>query len=466
MSALAGVLRRAGIRSRSSFGDRAFAAYAALLVGLVVVAPMLRAMWLLLQEPGVRTAVLGVPFSGMLAAVLAALASALLVGTTWGPAAHTPWLTGVLAESPFGRVRAFGGPVALLTGLSAALFGTLATLTATALASDLSLDVLVTSGVAVFFLGAALPPMALLGQRLGRTGRFWAICAFAIALTLLFIPSGPALVANASLTVAVVCGAVFLVLAALSPALLRGLTSTQLTRAAVQGEVAREGLTALDLARVSDNARPVPYLGRRWRAVRTSLPRPLMFLRSGAMSAARTPDRAILAVVGIAGAGILLVAGGPVAVAIATGALFVSLGALSDGIRHAAGPASLRYGIARWYQLLLHLALPTLICVALVAVVWVVGGGSAALVAGAACVLALGLRVSDAAKGQLPIELLAPVPTPVGDMGALFRLVWAIDAIALAIIGGYSIGGGALVWVGGVVAIVAWVAISRWRRDF
>lgn len=72
MSVVRGVLRRAGTTTRSSAGDRAFAVYAAVLVLLIVVAPVGRALWIILVRADVTAGIAAVPVSAVLAEVLAA----------------------------------------------------------------------------------------------------------------------------------------------------------------------------------------------------------------------------------------------------------------------------------------------------------------------------------------------------------------------------------------------------------
>lgn len=81
------------------------------------------------------------------------------------------------------------------------------------------------------------------------------------------------------------------------------------------------------------------------------------------------------------------------------------------------------------------------------------------------------LRVFDAAKGPLPIQLLMPVPTPVGDVSSGNVLLWQSDAVLLALlIGGVSttllptapLGAVALLSI--ALVVVACAAVFRVRK--
>lgn len=56
---------------------------------------------------------------------------------------------------------------------------------------------------------------------------------------------------------------------------------------------------------------------------------------------------------------------------------------------------------------------------------------------GACGAVAVALRLLGALKGPLPQRLLAPIPSPVGDLAGMNILLWALDApIWSAVIGG------------------------------
>lgn len=83
------------------------------------------------------------------------------------------------------------------------------------------------------------------------------------------------------------------------------------------------------------------------------------------------------------------------------------------------------------------------------------------------------VRVYDGAKGPLPVLLLMPVVTPIGDLSVLNVLLWQSDAIlfALAIGGGLSLAYftstsntvAALIWLAVASIVVALFALRRIR---
>jgi hypothetical protein len=68
------------------------------------------------------------------------------------------------------------------------------------------------------------------------------------------------------------------------------------------------------------------------------------------------------------------------------------------------------------------------------------------LVAPAIVLLLVVVRAFDAAKGPLPLEVMAPVVTPAGDASALVIAAWQADALVLS-------GGSVLAVVSAVAAV-------------
>ena len=56
--------------------------------------------------------------------------------------------------------------------------------------------------------------------------------------------------------------------------------------------------------------------------------------------------------------------------------------------------------------------------------------------------IAVAIRASDTAKGDLPAYLLTPIPTPMGDMSAVMVTSWQSDALLGAAITGGLLGYG------------------------
>jgi hypothetical protein len=121
---------------------------------------------------------------------------------------------------------------------------------------------------------------------------------------------------------------------------------------------------------------------------------------------------------------------------------YLSAGAFSDGVRAHADNigAPPLFGIAAQPLALFHLILPLIAsCVLMVA--GAVGASGfvhselqiSVVTASAFAVVMVALRGVSAVKGPLPITLLLPVPTPVGDVSILFALAWAFDGLLIAL---------------------------------
>lgn len=209
---------------------------------------------------------------------------------------------------------------------------------------------------------------------------------------------------------------------------------------------------------------------------------------------ARTPARSLAAGACVLGAGLLLgsldlallgPAGAAAAGATAVLLSYASIGPWCRGLRAAAEtvggfgltPLSPRALLVR------HFVVPGILSVSLISggagAVAALGGllreGSVAplhlataTAAGAVtAAVALLLRLSGALKGPLPQGLLAPVPTPVGDMAGVNVLVWSLDGVLVAaLIGGVlaavtaaSLGAGA------ICAALALALLAAWARS-
>ncbi|TDP89289.1 hypothetical protein EDF62_3372 [Leucobacter luti] len=187
----------------------------------------------------------------------------------------------------------------------------------------------------------------------------------------------------------------------------------------------------------------------------------------------RTPARSLAALLGIVTAGLiwasLFVEPRDMLSSALLGAVVVlgttlSLPAWCRGIATSAagaGSPSL-FPIAPGGLILRHTIAPLLLAVAALgagaAVAAAVWPGEAAWSASATvpliAVVAVMLRVAAALKGTIPLRLLAPVPTPAGDMSGLNVFIWSLDGPVIAVLAGAALGalwGGAGAG-GGVVA--------------
>lgn len=488
------VWRSRGSRHR---GDRAYVVYLTLMVLLVAVFPLLRALWVALTsaEGIALLASAGAPHASGLF-VVGLWVAALIAGRERGPALRPPVLTHAFTSSDLPYTAAFGAAalragsaVTALTVLVAALAG--AALVHAGLAAPLGAFLFVACALGA---GVVAAVAWLAGQAFPRASLLVALTliGFALAGALLpspamFLPwnwvgaaypgafSAPAaLAAAASISFAV--GAV-----ALAPSLLNRLDADRLLNQSMRWDAALSQASGMELAAAVSVYRTVPSRGRAATAVRLGSGRVSMFLRRDAIGAARTPGRLIAGLLAVAAAGaVLTLAAAPGSLSGAWGAvagavLFFGLGPLTDGVRHAADIAGdfPLYGLRDEHLVLLHALFPlaatiAVLVIAVLVTVLATGadlltplGGSLAL-----ALLTLATRVASALKGSLPPVLLAPIPTPMGDLGAAVRLVWAMDALLLAALSGIA---AALVGAAPLAIVVAGAAISavalhRWRH--
>lgn len=475
-------------------GDRAYLAYLVLMVALVTVAPVARAVWLSVSSAA-GAALFASPASpSVTSAVVAGLwASALLLGRDRGPALLPPFPTHALATSDMSRAVAFRGSVlraglvmTSLTTISAGLVGI-------SLASGRLTDVLgavmfIAAGFMVgvvatvaWIVGQAFPRVAVnLGLSILGMGMFTATFPAVQPFTPWGWPglaypgvgSPAAVVALTALTAALVAAV---------PALMNRLGLADLMAQAMRWESATTHAAGMDLAGAATVYQARRRLGRNLRAVRASQPLPIVFLIRDAMGAVRTPGRLIVGVLALGVAGTLITfaftpgAPGWVLGAAAGVVLYAGLSPLSDGIRHAASVAGdlPLYGISDEHLLAGHTIFPlavTALVLLVVVLVWCAAAGlglaAPVLSSLALGILALADRISSALKGPLPTALLAPIPTPVGDLGAAVRVTWAFDGVlAAALIGAAT----ALMFqfpvlfLGVAVTLVA-VGAYRWRH--
>ncbi|MFS4505530.1 hypothetical protein ACMA46_04765 [Clavibacter sp. Sh2141] len=471
-------------RGGASAMDLAYAVYAGVLTVLIVGVPLLRAVVLQLAEPSEAAAL--VEHGPTAAAVVAGLAATALVlaGGARGPALLPPFLTSALVGSDLPRAAVLARPAARAVLGCAALAGIVALLPGLALlvagAADPGPVVAWTAGGTL--VGVILAGCWLAGQRLTPGGRAGAAAvllgstAVAVLAPVPVVPVVPVVPwaalgsllpggdeAGGSAAGLGVLAAFAAVALAVAPALLGGLRGAELLAQAQRWQTATTLATTGDLAMATGGFRPVPRIGRGWRAVGGGSPAALV-LRRDLVGALRTPVRVISACLGIAAAGALVAValdgtgaalGMPAVGAALVG--FLALGVGADGFRHVVEVSSAPplYGIPTGRLLLLHAALPATaggacaLAGAGIAVAAGAGAGAGAValvVAPAVVLLLVVVRAFDAAKGPLPLEVVAPVPTPAGDASALVVAAWQADALILA-------GGSVLAVVSAVAAV-------------
>lgn len=445
--------------------DRAYLVYVTLMVALVTIVPLVRVVSVsMTSTDGITLLTSSDAPSITMLATAGIWASSLLLGRVHGPALRPPFLSYALASSNVSRAASFRGPFLLsmatmvtLTTMVGILIGASLVSAGHSPLSDALMFVLASTCVGVISAIAWL-----VGQAMPRTAAVLAPTVFALGVVTNAIPAiqpftpwgwvGFAYpVATATGSLAPLLTAAMIAVAAV-PTLLNRLTLTLLISQAVRWETATSYASAMELADATTVYQARPGTGRYLRAVKPTLPRPLMFVLRDAVGALRTPVRLFAAVLALAAAATLLTFGtaseSPAwALGAAAGViLFAGLGPLTDGIRHAASVASdlPLYGISDGRLLAQHTLFPVLVAITVLAFTSVIcslfiGHAMPAMVGSLPLgILAITARIGNALKGPLPPALLTPIPTPIGDLGAAARLTWALDGVVLTALAGAS----------------------------
>lgn len=460
---------RAAWRSRTarrSTADVAYAGYLAAVTGLLLVVPAVVVVLDALRTPAVLAAL--EPATAPRTATLAiglAWSTALVVGGTYGPVTIDPVLVGLwgCTDLPrrIGLRPHFLHRAAWLTTAGAAA-GALAGAVPGAAGSTLLR--LALAGAAV---GLVTSIAWLAGQAAARHS--WWLGLGLLGLTLLATDWPPAR---------------WLGLAALAaplavPHLLDTLRGPDLLAMALRWQSAATTARSGDVQSALGSLRALPRRGRRWRAI-TPGPAPVRYGTADLVGAARTTGRTVTGwltlTLGALLAGLatepssatLLAAGGALLA-------YLGLGVFCDGLREAAALAAqpALYGHGTWQLFALRGVAPAVASLAAGAV----AGGLAALTGTAVhgttillvLVAVLTVRAWGAAKGPLPVALLAPVPTPLGDLSGINVTVWLADAPLLALLAGGGPGwllttGRAQDAVVGVAALVGALLLGLRRR--
>lgn len=484
----------------SSAREIAFTVYAGIAVVLCAVFPVARALVLVLADSAAVGAIAGSRSALWLGvAACVALAALVVVGALRGPATTRPVFVWTIASNDLPRRTALLPPFLRAGTILSLLVGSIASLAGAALLiagrwSPLDLAVFVAGCLLFGMLGAM---MWLLGQFAGSS-RAWLAATGVLALGVLsawapvllhLTPWGWLIQLSRAPAAASLWLAALLPTAAgcllLAPLLLDRLSGTALMAQAMRWESATMAGVSGDLTLSLALFRALPRLGRNWHAV-VSGNRWAVYWWRGLIGAFRTPVRMLSGMAGLA-LGNTLVALSPVAppavaaVGGAAGALltFLSLGPLSDGLRHAAEAAAAPalYGYRSSTLVPLMLVFPASIEAVLAAlpaaaVVAFAGLPLAPIASGSVAVIAVLSRVLHSAKGPLPPLLLTPIPTPFGDLSGLVVLVWQGDALLITALTGTvaaaALASGSVGLASGSTAVIAgavtWLAIRRYRR--
>ncbi|MDQ0643030.1 hypothetical protein [Microbacterium murale] len=476
-------------------GDTAYVVYVSVLVAAIAGVPIVRAIVLALATPAAMST-LSEAGTERIVAVLGALiwAGALAGGRARGPVVPPPFVAATLSRSDISPRVAwardfFGSAVGMVLVLGA--------ISALAVSGFLAHAAAVGASVS-FIIGTVLFAVSttaiwLAGQVLGRRGAV--ILGSALVLLLVAavaIPLDPPLLPASALadlwpSTPGATGTALVVLATTAVAalwafvvLLDRMLPTTVEEHAQRWEAMTVLATTGDISGALDRTRARPTVGRRVR-IPFSQPLILAVLQRAAIGAARTPLRAVVALIALATAGVgwawfaELQAGPRWVPAVGAGLLtFAAIGAFSDGFREAADMAGRPavYGRTAWGMLLLNLPLPLLAGVMVPTAAAIVAGGgveTAAIVATIGVAL-VAVRAYDATKGPMPIELMMPVPTPAGDASAIGMWAWQADAllwtgvVAFWLSTSSTAGPATLLWALPIAGLLAALTAGRLRR--
>ncbi|MBP2584374.1 hypothetical protein J3A78_004852 [Streptomyces sp. PvR006] len=471
---------------RATVQDWAYTVYLSVILGAVYVAPvvyLVRTTEALVSLPSAEAAT---PVACLVAA--AVVGAAQLTGRFWGPLVLKPFLLHVFMSTDLSPTD-YLGTIARRRLAYAGLGTLLAVCTATFLTTDLfdrpgSALLPQTLAVAVG-IGAVAPVAWLWGQV--RTVRENVLLAAAVAgaaaatallgRSPLLGGSGPWLVTGVLAAAAVLLGR----------SAFRSVRTVDLARLARESARAAEAQTFAwtgTLHHALDLYRPQP------RGLTSALTRPDGRLRGhlaqGAVRAVRTRGRAIAAAVFLPAGGVLLTLGVAAPDArLATlswtaGAVGVYLGSgwVGESWRGLRDELTLAPLLGEWWggMLARTLAWPVVAVVVPVGLASAVtlltgrplqgGPADAVLLTAGSAALVLGARFLREMKMNLPVELLLPLITPLGDLSALRVFVWQFDGLVVVLAGvlvmnGMPSASGAALVALAAAACCVWAGLRR-----
>ncbi|SMY12615.1 hypothetical protein [Brevibacterium jeotgali] len=482
-SALPSRVHRAA-RPQAASGSGWYAVYASVLVGTVVGMPLVRGAALGLGQPSVLPLLEAPPVALLSVGFAAIVAVATVVGGTAGPAVLSPFLTVHLGGNHLSRARTLLRPFLL----SAVVLVSACLLVAGTVGWTLwSADAVDGRSAVMLLLTAAcgawiVSVFWLVGQVCTARTRTALVLAVGVVGTAASLPPVSLSPVPWSATVAgAVLWTVCALLSALTvPRLLVRLRGDDLLNHARRRDLAAAAGTSGEIGHALSTFRPLPRVGRGLSAVRARVPFILTIVRRDIVGALRTPVRGAVGLAGVLASGALIVLSfampaGVMWAAAAAAAIvgFASLGVVSDGFRYAAAGAGRPplHGVSTARLMAAHGALPALLVVLAAAVgvgVGILAGAPVGAVPGAtACLALLGLvRACDSARGPLPVRLLTPVQSPVGDFAGAAVALWQVEAVVLSlgITIGLSYAVSASLWTLGAVPLVGCALVLRTRR--
>ena len=447
-------------------GELSYRIYLAALILTVLLGPAVHALTVGLATPHL-TAVMVRPDLPVLIAALGGLLAWVMVavGASRGPVLPTPFDVYRIAGGPQPRRRSLRGylarSLALLMGVGGVL-GAVPPLSLLHLGhggpTEVAAGALTGVGMALLLGLAWLAGQVWAASPRQRRWMVVAIAALTVAVgaALSLLPAGMAdwsPVLLAVLALAALCGI---------PALLDRLSGPVLLEQSWRWQGATTAGGAGDLAAAAAAYRPHPRRPVPRSAIGAARTLPLLFLRRDLIGAVRTPVRSVLGVVTLLLAiGLIIWAvpsGGPwITIALAFGLGHLGMGVWSDGFRHTvqASAAPPLYGVSDEQLMALHALLPIVIVftlglgAGLIALVLSNLGAVGALSSGLwalpavvpAIILAVAgllftivVRAYDAAKPPMPVSVMTPIPSPMGDLSGMSIALWQADALLIAVV--------------------------------
>ncbi|MFD4321927.1 hypothetical protein [Streptomyces sp. NPDC058548] len=472
---------------RATVQDWAYTVYLSVILGAVYVAPVVYL---------VRTteALVSLPSAGAATPVACLVAAAVvwgaqLTGRFWGPLVLKPFLLHVFMSTDLSPTH-YLGTIARRRLAYAGLGTLLAVCTATFLATDLfdqPGSALLPQSLAVAVgIGAVAPVAWLWGQVRSVRENVLLAAAVAVAAAATALLGRSALLGGSGPWL--VTGVLAVGAALLGRSAFRSVRTVDLARLARESARAAEAQTFAwtgTLHHALDLYRPQP------RGLTSALTRPDGRLRGhlaqGAVRAVRTRGRAIAAAVFLPAGGALLTLGvaepdarlAPLSWMAGAVGVYLGSGWVGESWRGLRDELTLAPLLGEWWGGLLArtLAWPVVAVVVPVGLAstvtvlacWPLQGGGpadAVLLTAGSVVLALGARFLREMKMNLPVELLLPIITPLGDLSALRVFVWQFDGLVVVLAGVLVMNGmpsvsGAALLALGAAACCVWAGLRR-----
>ena len=445
-------------RQRGSGSNSRYTVYSVIMLLLIVGIPVFRMLVVELSSAE-GVAVLTSPIAPQILAAIAgsSCAALVLLGRIRGPALVDAFAAEVVASNHLPRRQTLRRTFLR----SAAVLVLTCMLSAVVAVSALAVAGIATASTAVVFVvGAVLLGILasvgwLLGQSVLPRSSRWVAAAIAVTALLAAVIPGAlaalpwgwvALLYPGDTPPSALALVPLVVLVAIAgcavPPLLDNIRGGELRVQARRWSNATTFAATADVAGGLAELRALPTGGRGWFAVRNA-PLAVLILVRDLVGSLRSPERPITAALALVVAGFALASVSVVPPALAwitavfgATVAFLALGVWSDGFRHAAETVHELplYGFAIAKQFALHSLLP------IVGVIVFVGAGAtAALAVGATAasvsmsivfaLFVIAIRIMSATKGRMPLALLTPIPTPVGDFSGLVVAFWQADAL-------------------------------------